>query len=678
MSWGFVTWLAASLWAVDIRAESDHEEDETPQEPFVIVTAEPPLRDSASMASIDRAAIDAAGVKSAQDLLRTMLGIQLSQHGSEGKAGQFYMRGFDAAHGTDVTVTADGLTLNEPSHIHGHGYADSGVLIPEALRGVDVKKGAFSLDQGNLSTAGQVEFRLGVPEPWRGTAAGFEAGWPHRGRLWAYHAGETRPETDVVAAEVVGGKGAFENRHTARAGLIGQHTLGPWRIRGAVQVADFGLPGATPLEAIEDGFIERGDSLTPETSGRTGQGWIGAVYESEGDGWNHRTSFDVRSRQYAGRENFTGYLMDETRGDERLEFQRGISGTADHRSKRPLTDNWSIVGYAGAAVGRFRQYEDAVDDQGRVYRRERGGVGWQANAYVAPGIEGFVTDNIEVEGGVRLEALGFDYREDEDIGGEQGREVVVAAVPRLSGRWFFLPSWILTAGLGSGYRGPEARVFAGEMDVPADEDLREHRGGRPRVTYVDSAELGIVFEATPSLELATTVFGYQSEAEYIYDHVSRLQVDQGPTRRMGWEWTATVQLAEAIRLRAHGMVVDARFRENGDEIPGAPALQGGVTGFGQWSNGWFGGVEWRGVGRRPLSFGASAAPWQLTNAHLGWERDGWTLRLDIENVFDNSWDEGVYHYASHFDVERRRSAIPELHVVAGHPRVMRAKIEYRW
>ncbi len=668
------------LIAGDAAAQGDERasDEEDTNDEVVVVTAEAPVRDSSSQAVMDRAAIDAMRPHSAQDLLRNMSGVQLSQHGSEGKAGQFYMRGFDAAHGQDVTVGVDGLTLNEPSHIHGHGYADSGLLIPEALREVRVRKGAFSLDQGNLSTAGDVEFRIGVPHQWRGTATGVEGGWPRRGRLWAYHASKQGPSADVVAAEFVDEAGPFENRQTRRAGVIGQHTLGKLRIRGAAQIAGFGLPGAVPLEDRQQGRLERGESLTPDTTGQTGQLWLGAIYEGGVDGWSHRTSVDVRGRQFDARENFTGFLMDEVRGDERREFQRSLMGVVGHRSRLELSDDWALLGYAGGGIDGLRQYEDSIDHRRRVHDRQRGGTGRQLNAYVAPGAEGFVGGRLELSGGLRFEGFWLDYEEDDQVGGQQGREWVGVVVPRMRARVFLGDSWMLTGGVGRGYRGPEARVFAGDPQPQPDEDLRHHRGGEPRITAVDAAEVGAVFEPRRSLELSTTFFGYRAQAEYLYDHVSRLQVDRGPTRRLGVEAEARVRLGEVVRLAGHAMAVDARFENNGEAIPGAPALQGGLMAFGRWTNGLFGGMEWRAVGRRPLSFGASAAPWQLLNAHAGWADGSWEFRLDVDNLLNVHWEEGVYHYASYFDRDQPRSTIPSIHVVEGHPLMVRAGLSYRW
>src|SRR5262249_18741023 len=50
------------------------------------------------------------------DLLRQVPGLMVSQHAGGGKADQLFLRGFDADHGTDVAVFADGVPVNMTSH----------------------------------------------------------------------------------------------------------------------------------------------------------------------------------------------------------------------------------------------------------------------------------------------------------------------------------------------------------------------------------------------------------------------------------------------------------------------------------------------------------------------------------------------------------------------------------
>src|SRR2546427_218321 len=91
-----------------------------------------------------------------EDILRVVPGLVLAQHQGGGKADQVFLRGFDADHGTDVSVNLDGVPVNMPSHAHGQGFADLHFLIPEAIERVDIPKGPYFAELGDFDTAGAV------------------------------------------------------------------------------------------------------------------------------------------------------------------------------------------------------------------------------------------------------------------------------------------------------------------------------------------------------------------------------------------------------------------------------------------------------------------------------------------------------------------------------------------
>ena len=98
------------------------------------------------------------------DLLEAIPGLVITQHSGEGKANQYYLRGFQLDHGTDLESTIDGIPINLPTHAHGQGYSDINWLMPELVSYVEFKKGTYYADQGDFSTAGayNVYFRNAI------------------------------------------------------------------------------------------------------------------------------------------------------------------------------------------------------------------------------------------------------------------------------------------------------------------------------------------------------------------------------------------------------------------------------------------------------------------------------------------------------------------------------------
>ncbi len=91
------------------------------------------------------------------EILEDIPGLIISQHSGEGKANQYYLRGFQLDHGTDLSGTIDDIPVNMPSHAHGQGYSDINWLMPELVSDVTYKKGPYYADEGDFSTAGSYD-----------------------------------------------------------------------------------------------------------------------------------------------------------------------------------------------------------------------------------------------------------------------------------------------------------------------------------------------------------------------------------------------------------------------------------------------------------------------------------------------------------------------------------------
>jgi outer membrane receptor protein involved in Fe transport len=96
----------------------------------------------------------------AENVLEVVPGLFTVQHAGGGKAQQYFMRGFDLDHGTDVAFFVDGAPVNAVSHAHGQGYSDLHFVIPETIDAVESTKGPYSARAGDFATAGSVTFHM--------------------------------------------------------------------------------------------------------------------------------------------------------------------------------------------------------------------------------------------------------------------------------------------------------------------------------------------------------------------------------------------------------------------------------------------------------------------------------------------------------------------------------------
>ena len=94
------------------------------------------------------------------ELLEVVPGLIVTQHSGDGKANQYFLRGFNLDHGTDFATSVDGMPVNLPSNAHGQGYSDLNFIIPEMIESIDYQKGTYYAQNGDFSAAGAAQFHF--------------------------------------------------------------------------------------------------------------------------------------------------------------------------------------------------------------------------------------------------------------------------------------------------------------------------------------------------------------------------------------------------------------------------------------------------------------------------------------------------------------------------------------
>jgi len=112
------------------------------------------IAQSASQGAITARQLDVRPILRGAEVLETVPGVIITQHSGEGKANQYFLRGFNLDHGSDFATWVAGTPVNMPTHAHSQGYSDLNFLIPELVAGVQFSKGPYFADQGDFATAG--------------------------------------------------------------------------------------------------------------------------------------------------------------------------------------------------------------------------------------------------------------------------------------------------------------------------------------------------------------------------------------------------------------------------------------------------------------------------------------------------------------------------------------------
>jgi iron complex outermembrane receptor protein len=672
-------WLSAVTLAL-LPAVAHAEEKPLAADYEAIAVTQRPL-DLPGERHIDASTIATTPTTAADDLLKLVPGLLITRHGAEGKGRQIFLRGMDAAHGSDIEVTVDDVPWNEPSNVHGQGYLDLQLLIPETVSAIEVAKGPYRLEQGAFATAASVRFGLGIAPENRGVRVGYEIGSTNRHR--ALITAATKSGGSFVAAEAVRDGGYGSNRETRRLTLMGKvgvlstpsHRL---ELLGGGHLSRFGEPGTVPLALADSGRVGFYDSVSPDTDGQSDRGFLAARWNRTQS--DHRTSATLfaTGRRLQLQENFTGFLIEAERGD-RLE-QRHEAWGAGLRLHHESNLGTALVLIAGANVTseHIDQREDRIDANHVPFARTRALRGWLGGISGQVGARWLASRTFEVEGGLRAEGFWFDVA---DRGlTETGARAAVGAfrsvlLPRLVTTIFVSERLTGTLAYGRGVRPPEARAIAArdgnttDNGNTADTDQSTYSGGSAQPTIADGADAGVRWRPSERFELGATGFATVIRREQIFDHIAGANLTRSATRRLGIEGDFTARPWPWLSLRLDATAVDARFIDSERPVPGAPTLFGSFEAHIVHPAGWSGGARAMAIGPRPLAHGARAGSAFIADALVGYRGSWWDLSLTIENLAGTRWREGEYNYASWFDRSQPRSAIPQLHYAAGPPRV---------
>ena len=112
------------------------------------------VADSANEGAVGQAQIGNRVVARTGEVLEVVPGLIVSQHSGEGKANQYFLRGFNLDHGLDFKLSLDGMPINQRSHAHGQGWADLNPIIPELISSIHYRKGPYYAAEGDFANAG--------------------------------------------------------------------------------------------------------------------------------------------------------------------------------------------------------------------------------------------------------------------------------------------------------------------------------------------------------------------------------------------------------------------------------------------------------------------------------------------------------------------------------------------
>jgi hypothetical protein len=661
--------------------------------------------DAASQGTVNGALLQDIPLLRPGEVLETVPGLVVTQHSGDGKANQYFLRGYNLDHGTDFSSSIDGVPVNMPTNAHGQGYSDLNYLIPELVDRIDYFKGPYFANAGDFSAAGSanIRYRSSLDHGLAAVTVG------DNGYRRVLMAGSAPVAPATAAAPGNSGQWLPGGGLTLLGALELQNDNGPWtlpedfhKVNGLLRLTDgnvargWSLDAAyydanwnstdqVPLTLIQSGQLCRYCALDPTDGGDTGREILAGEWHSNGEQSYSRISAYAQRYRLQLFSNFTYFELRPTTGDqfEQKEHRDFFGGQLVQGWNHGLFNHDSIteVGLAlrhdNIHVGLFNSearvpFETVSDD---VVGETEAGAYVQNTTSWTPWLRSLA--------GIREQTISMNLTA-LAISQNSGAAVGSKALPKLSlilGPWAqteFFVNW------GRGFHSNDARGVIDKIDSTT--------GGAaspvPALVGATGQEIGVRTEAIPGLQSSLALWSLDSESELIYSADSGIgsTSPNGASKRYGIEWNNHLVAGRYLLFDADLAWTHARYAVNndngqsGDLIPNAVSKVAQVRATMQRLGPWSADVETRYIGAYPLSQDGTLTTPSAIVTNLRVQRTlshALDLSLDVLNVFNREYFDIAYE--QDYRVSASSPAIPNgVTVHPGEPREFRVTLKYRF
>ena len=609
------------------------------------------IADSSTQGTIGAQELEDRPISRPGEVLEAMPGVIVTQHSGDGKANQYFMRGFNLDHGTDLATDVNGVPINLPSNAHGEGYMDLNFLIPELIERIDYQKGPYFANVGNFGSAGSedVEYFKTLPSGF----ATIEYGSGNYERALLADLVKVGPGNVLFALEASKSDGPWvvPENYTKYNGLF-SYSSGDKNEGGSVTAmayhATWDATNQTPQRAIDEGIIAQFGSLNPTDGGNTDR------YTLEGE--YHRADKDSASKIMAYSyyynmnlwNDFTFFLDDPVHGDQFDQADsRWVQGVKGAQTWFGRLWNFPVENTVG-----FDLRNDIIHD-GLYHTEDREVIGTtRVDDVLETGLGMYVENKAEWLPWFRTVA---GFREDvyrmqdsSDLDANSGTVYATAQEPKLClifGPWAQTEFYING---GYGFHTNDAR--GANTTVDPNTGLPVNKADR--LPQSQGAEIGVRTLAVPHLQSTLTFFMLDLDSELVFNGDSGTDEATGPSRRIGVEWGNYYTPTKWLTIDADYANSQAHYRDNpagGDNVPEAAStiISSAITLHDIYD--FSTSLRLRYFGPRALTQNDSveSASTTLLYYSLGYKiNQTWSIRGDIFNLLNTTAPDISYYYTS--------------------------------
>jgi outer membrane receptor protein involved in Fe transport len=634
----------------------------------------------ASQMTVTGEELNARPVARPGEILEAVPGLIVTQHSGEGKANQYFLRGYNLDHGTDLAIWVDDVPVNMRTHAHGQGYADLNWLMPETINSLEVRKGPYFADEGDFGSAGNL--RIGLVDSVNKSIAEMTVGSFGYERVFGMGSAKVGEGTLLFAGEAGAYNGPWASPDDMRKiNSLLRYSQGTAQdglsITGMAYSNKWNSTDQVPQRAITSGQIGLYGEEDPTDGGNTDRFALSARMAGTDDAGSWKANAYIVKSDLDLFNNFTYFLTNPVQGDQFHQHDsrvmtganasRTFNGTFAGRLMETtfgvqtrydnidlgLTDTFQRSFLSNVRSDKVQEASVGVYVQNTVHWTDwlRTTLGWRGDYYNA-----------------NVDSL-FDANNSGKVSAGISSPKFTMVVGPFNKTEFFL-------GAGYGMHSNDARgatITEEPVDRVANPTAASSPlGASPLLVQTKGAEVGVRTKVIPGLDSSVSVFILDQASEIVFQGDAGDTSASRPSQRYGVEWTNKYHPYSWLTLDGDLALSHARFvgydteqadvyaslagfpqaqigNAPGNYIPNAPAMvaSAGIT-IGE-KTGWFETLRWRYLGASPLTEDNAfrSPPTSIFNGRIGYRyENGWRIQLDVLNLLNTKANQITYAYGS--------------------------------
>ncbi len=585
------------------------------------------------------------------ELLEAIPGVIVSQHSGEGKANQFYLRGFNLDHGTDLRTTLDDMPVNQRSHSHGQGWTDLNFLIPELAARMDYKKGPYSSTTGDFSSAGSAA--ITYANRLRQSIFSSTVGEHNYQRALLAASPDFADGSLFYALELMHNDGPFiQGDNFKKINAVLRYSEGfannGFNLSAMLYRGSWNATDQIPLRAVENGSLDPYDAIDHSDGGQAHRYSLSSVWRRTNNDEASKVSAYLIHNQLDLFSNFTYFMDDPINGDQFSQPDKRVTSgiNASHTWHSHLYGNNTDL-----TLGSQIQNDNIFNGLNKT--RERQTVSTVRRDHIKELSIGLYADMstrwseyFRSNLGLRLDRYQFQVQSDRlENSGKTSDQLLSPSASLVFGPWKQTEFYF---NLGRGFHSNDARATLTRLDPQSLQNTEVSLG----LVRSYGQEVGLRSEWLPRLQTSISLYrlDFDSELNFVGDAGT---TEAGrPSRRHGVEISTSYQASNWLNIDLDAAYARARYRDADiatrhvvGAVEGVAQLSATVDKLGAWS----GALRLRYFGPRALTEDnlVRSRPSSTLNGRISYKFSP-SVKLELEGFnLSNRRDSAIdYYYAS--------------------------------